>query len=84
MVSLPPRHYLVPRSMVCAAVIHLDEAGAGAQADVLEDVLAWALRRDPDATRELLADMLMSESRATRLWASTGLLTALRAWELLS
>lgn len=70
--------------MVCAAVIQLDEEPRGTQSDVLEDTLAWALRRDPDGTRDFLADMLLSEKRTTRVWASTQLLTALRMWELLT
>lgn len=81
MSALPPADYIVPRSMVCAALLRLDELGSGAQVDVLEEVLVFALRRDPDAIRDFVAAMMISERRTVRLWSMTHLLHALRSWE---
>jgi hypothetical protein len=51
--------------------------------DVLEEILLWALRRDPDACRDLLTDLMLAEQRPVRVWAIGPLLAALRAWEAL-
>jgi hypothetical protein len=78
--TFPPADFVVPRTMVCAALLRMDELGAHAHLDVLEDVLVFALRRDPDAIRDFVAEMLLSERRTVRLWASTHLLHTLRTW----
>lgn len=79
--TFPPTDFVVPRTMVCAALLRVDELGAHAYLDVLEDVLVFALRRDPDAIRDFVAEMLVSERRTVRIWATAHLLTALRAWD---
>lgn len=78
--TFPPADFVVPRTMACAALLRVDELGTNAHLDVLEDVLVFALRRDPDAIRDFVAEMMLSERRTVRLWASTLLLHALRTW----
>jgi len=79
-VTLPPSDYVAPRALATAAVMDLHDRPLNEAIDILEDVLLWALRRDPDACRDLLADLLLAESRATRVWAMGPLFTSLRSW----
>jgi hypothetical protein len=46
--------------------------------DLLEEVLLLALRSDPDASHDSLAERMMSERRAVRVWTIGPLLTAQR------
>jgi hypothetical protein len=66
--------------MATAAVMDLHDRPNNEAIDILEDVLLWALRRDPDACRDLLADLMLAERRPVRVWAIGPLLTALRCW----
>lgn len=84
MSTLPPQDYLAPRAMVAAAVMDLHDRPQREVIDLLEEVLLLALRRDPDACHDLLAELMMSERRAVRVWTIGPLLTALRSWEALA
>lgn len=78
---LPPSDFVAPRAMATAAIMDLHDRPLNEAIDVLEDVLLWALRRDPDACRDLLANLMMAERRSVRVWALGPLLAALRTWE---
>ena len=81
--TLPPSDFVAPRALASAAVMDLHDRPLNEAIDVLEEILLWALRRDPDACRDLLADLMLAERRPVRVWAIGPLLASLRAWEAL-
>jgi hypothetical protein len=83
-VTLPPSDYVAPRALAAAAVMDLHDRPHNEAIDVLEDVLLWALRRDPDACRDLLAELMSAQRKPVRVWAIGPLLASLRAWQAMS
>ncbi len=81
--TLPPSDFVAPRALATAAVMDLHDRPLNEAIDILEDVLLWALRRDPEACRDLLGDLMLAERRPVRVWAIGPLLASLRAWEAL-
>lgn len=79
--TLPPSDFVAPRSMAAAAVMDLHDRPLNEVIDILEEVLLWALRRDPAACQELLADLLLADKRQVRVWAIGPMLTTLHAWQ---
>ena len=82
--TLPPSDFVAPRALATAAVVDLHDRPLNEAIDILEDVLLWALRRDPDACRDLLTHLILADRRPVRVWAIGPLLASLRAWEALS
>ena len=82
--TLPPSDFVAPRALATAAVMDLHDRPLNEAIDILEDVLLWALRRDPDACQDLLTHLMLADRRPVRVWAIGPLLASLRAWEALS
>jgi len=81
---LPPADFVAPRALATAAVMDLHDRPNNEAIDILEEVLLWALRRDPEACRDLLDDLMLAERRPVRVWAIGPLIASLRAWEALT